>query len=359
VALVIAVYGVLPFMQTPVGWAMREGSRHVAVDGAVFIARAFLIPSFFWISGFLARGTLERGGLSRLAGQRLRRVGLPFAVLLLPTSWALTALWAAGRARQGRPLVAAGVPDLSGHDFTIAVGHLWYLYDLLLVSGGAVLAVAVVRALGGRRSGRRALGGGRAASPLLAWAPLVAAAPLAVLLRAAGKLQLDTPISLAVEPIVLLYHAIFFAWGWLAGGARGNDVLAALSRRAWRHTAGAAVAFVALLPALRRSVAPSFTGTAPALAFVASAALAALATAAFLGLCLRLRPGFRLRFVADASYWSYLVHLPVLVALQIALAPRPWPAPLKLAVVFGGTVAVCLASYRALVRRTPLARFVG
>ena len=63
--------------------------------------------------------------------------------------------------------------------------------------------------------------------------------------------------------------------------------------------------------------------------------------------------------MADASYWSYLVHLPVLVALQIALAPRPWPAPLKLALALGGTSAVCLVSYRALVRRTPLARFVG
>jgi len=56
------------------------------------------------------------------------------------------------------------------------------------------------------------------------------------------------------------------------------------------------------------------------------------------------------RYLADASYWIYIVHLPIVIALQAALAPidMPWFAkyPLLLAIAF----AIMLASYQWFVR---------
>ena len=66
-----------------------------------------------------------------------------------------------------------------------------------------------------------------------------------------------------------------------------------------------------------------------------------------------------LRYLTQASYWTYLLHLPVLLALQYALLDVTWAWPLKLATALGLTLAVCLLSYQLLIRHTPLRRYLG
>jgi len=61
-------------------------------------------------------------------------------------------------------------------------------------------------------------------------------------------------------------------------------------------------------------------------------------------------------YLSDASYWCYLVHLPIVVALQILVAELPWPGALKYGMVMTVTIAACLGSYQALVRYTFIGR---
>ena len=77
-------------------------------------------------------------------------------------------------------------------------------------------------------------------------------------------------------------------------------------------------------------------------------------TFAVIGLALRFMSGFSpvRRYLADASYWLYLIHMPILMALQVALSQLDWPAPVKLAIILGIAIAVMLASYHMLVRFT-------
>jgi peptidoglycan/LPS O-acetylase OafA/YrhL len=56
--------------------------------------------------------------------------------------------------------------------------------------------------------------------------------------------------------------------------------------------------------------------------------------------------------VADASYWIYLVHLPLVVWLQVAVAEWPIHWSYKLALVSGVTLGMALLSYDLLVRST-------
>jgi peptidoglycan/LPS O-acetylase OafA/YrhL len=64
------------------------------------------------------------------------------------------------------------------------------------------------------------------------------------------------------------------------------------------------------------------------------------------------RPRAWVRYVADASYWLYLVHLPVVVWLQVAVAETAYPWWAKLAVIVTVTVAGGLLSYDLFVRDT-------
>ena len=75
-----------------------------------------------------------------------------------------------------------------------------------------------------------------------------------------------------------------------------------------------------------------------------SAAASVWLTLALLGLGQRFldsrnRP---LRYLADAAYWLYLVHLPLLFALQLAWLDQPWPWFLKLPLALGLTLALGL-----------------
>jgi peptidoglycan/LPS O-acetylase OafA/YrhL len=64
------------------------------------------------------------------------------------------------------------------------------------------------------------------------------------------------------------------------------------------------------------------------------------------------RPRPVIRYLADSSYWMYLVHLPVVVWLQVAVAEVPLHWSLKLAFVSAATIAFALLTYDLFVRST-------
>jgi glucans biosynthesis protein C len=67
------------------------------------------------------------------------------------------------------------------------------------------------------------------------------------------------------------------------------------------------------------------------------------------------RPNAFVCYVADSSYWMYLIHLPVVVWLQVAVAELPLHWSLKLAGISAITIAISLLTYDLFVRST----FIG
>ena len=58
------------------------------------------------------------------------------------------------------------------------------------------------------------------------------------------------------------------------------------------------------------------------------------------------------RYVADSSYWMYLIHLPVVVALQVAVAELPLSWAIKWPLVSVATVGFSILTYDLMVRST-------
>ncbi len=65
-----------------------------------------------------------------------------------------------------------------------------------------------------------------------------------------------------------------------------------------------------------------------------------------------------MRLLADASYWIYLVHLPIVLFLQTLLIPWPAPIAIKLSLCIAVTLAFGMASYLVFVRYTPVGRLL-
>lgn len=59
-----------------------------------------------------------------------------------------------------------------------------------------------------------------------------------------------------------------------------------------------------------------------------------------------------IRYVSDASYWLYVAHLPIILALQVGLSPLDAPLLAKLTIICGATIGGLLLIYEVAVRYT-------
>jgi glucans biosynthesis protein C len=348
---VVAGHAAVSFMVTPVGWAVQDRSQHLGFDLFVWLARAFAMPTFFWLSGYFARAVLETGGIGGYARHRVVRILVPLAVAVVPCSLVLAALWDRGRELATRAAVADNVPKLQGSELPIVLGHLWFLYYLLWLSFAALLVARAGRALGVPERVGLARGGGpeRAAGGGLGVLAVPATITFGVL-AGLGALHTDTPMGFVPDVPIGLYMGAFFAWGWMVR-ARPEDMVS-YRRWAWRALAVAAPCFAIVIATLYRGL--EAIEDPPLVAIAASALFTVAGMVGFLGLGQRAgRPRRWVRLASESSYWFYIAHLPIVVALQLAVAGLGGPGLVKCAAIVAITTVVCVASYGWIARAAP------
>jgi peptidoglycan/LPS O-acetylase OafA/YrhL len=360
----VVFHATLSFLPTPPGvplWIIMDRERSLTLAVLFHLLHTFRMTTFFLIAGFFAHLVVQKRGTAAFVRDRLRRIGIPLLVgwPILFTAIVGVAFWGAVVGAHGRPLPPA--PKYAGFP-AFPLTHLWFLYLLLWFYAAILLLRAGAGAMDrggalGRASDRAVdvLAGTALALPALA-------APTAIALCLtpgwAMWFGIPTPDSSLVPNLgagIAYFSA--FAFGWLLH--RRAERLEAL-RRNWPVNLALAIAFSAGGLAIT-GLAPLVAVSAPGLPTAAFAALYALATwswtFAIIGLALRFLAGYSpaRRYIADASYWIYLVHLPLIMALQVAVSQLAWPWPLKFAVILGVAFPLMLASYQLFVRRT----FIG
>ncbi len=160
----------------------------------------------------------------------------------------------------------------------------------------------------------------------------------------------DTSSGLLPIPAVLAYYALFFAVGAMLYVA--HDEVGVVGRRWW---IALPVSLLFVFPiAMRIQTIDSPVGHA-ALA-LCSATYAWLVCFGLLGLFRRhvSSENRTLRYVSDASYWMYLVHIPLIIYLQYLMRDWAISAWGKVPLLCLVTGCLLLLSYHWLVRYTPI-----
>jgi glucans biosynthesis protein C len=337
----VLFHAAISFMATPLGWAVQDRSTHLGVDAFTWICHAFRMPVFFLLSGFFSRLLIEKRGVDGFFKQRLRRLGLPFLIFWPPLAAALLLLWRWGRSLPGQPVMRGLALDVPRDRLVLSPAHLWFIYYLLLI--------AAVTAVVARRRAPAWIDRLRFAMPLAVVGVLLTMRPL----------EIETPVTFVPRLSILAFYGLFFLQGWLLH--RQPERISGYGRHLMLRAGAAVVLLAALVPLLEQVKQTGRLNEAHALGAALLGGLSWVLVGLFIGLFVRFMPAERpwVSWLSDAAYWVYLVHLPVCVLLQVWLAPKDWPGPLKYALVCLGTLAACLASYAVAVRRTWLGRLLN
>jgi fucose 4-O-acetylase-like acetyltransferase len=331
-------------------WPFRDNPQSPLLNGFVFGVHAFRMPLFFMVAGFFGALLFVRRGASGLVTNRLGRVLVPLVaawLLLLP----FARFGFAFAMDVARPLTMRTV---IGSIFQRNLMHLWFLYDLLFLYAAAVLVASAWPRLASWRGG--ALGRAYQAIGSSPLGPLVWAIPTTATLLLMPRGVLVTVTGLRPDVRALLAYGVFFAFGWALYAHA--DQLAIWRRRAWPFTIAGALLLIPYLVLIR--------GGAPwsvrhLLAAMTGALIAWLMTLGITGLAVRYldRPIPTARYLSDASYWMYLVHLPLVIWVAGLLRGVAIPAVVKAALVLVAVVPVLLISYRYGVRSTVIGAWLN
>jgi glucan biosynthesis protein C len=347
----------IPFTVYPGGWPVKDVSTHPAFDLFIIFVHAFRLPTFFLITGFFARLLYHRIGPAAFFRHRAKRIFLPFLIGMLTIVPLIHAVGIYGELAslpaevRPNPLKAvAGHFVYGGFLRNLDPAHLWFLYYLLYFYAFAMLLAALSRGPWAQRAVRVADAFiGRVSKSL--WKPLVFACFTLPTLYLMRTLNSDSPHGLAVEGKILAFYGVFFLFGWLLH--RQPALLGEFRRGAWLYLA---VGVLAVFPIYIKILWQPGTPTA-LMKFVALSTYAStvwLLTLGLFGIFVRYLdiPHAGLRYVADSSYWLYLIHYPLVGYLEVLVAGVPLPSGVKFFSILAASIPLMLASYHYGVRYT-------
>ncbi len=357
----IVFHAAMSFVPVFIGWAVMDVSTSQIVAVFALVSHSFRLELFFLIAGFFSRQTLHRNGTRDFVRSRLARIAVPFVAgwfLLRPliaSGWIMGSESLRGEVHVLNGLKAGflSLAQSPGELFTHT--HLWFLYYLILITA-ITLTVRQVARLARLRPDSAArfdravawIVDSRLCLPLLS-------APVAACLWRMEFWGMDTPDKSLVPRLpVLFVYGGFFAFGWLLHRQDGlMDRFARLTVVRGSLCVVSVGAMVALFGFQSQQGHPHMTAIRAGFNFSCALTMWSL-VALSIGLFRRWfdRPSRIVRYLADSSYWLYIIHLPLVLWLQIAFAELPLHWSVKLPAISLLTVGASLALYDLLVRST-------
>jgi glucans biosynthesis protein C len=347
---------------------LKNSQRSIAFDWAATFANIWAMPLLFAIAGAASWFALGRRTPGRFARERLLRLGVPFVVgvfLLVPIQVYFGDLSHPGYHETYPQFYAdflrswTAIPQrgVFGHGLQYW-GHLWFIPYLLAVSIALLpLLLALRTAAAARAIGAVArLCAGPAGLLLLLGLPFGLAD---VLLKAQIEHSALADYSVYNDWVVLIVYAIAFVVGYvlLAEGA--------FSQALSHHRRILLVAAIALLAVYQLVLVLTVGSSGHPPDLLASTLIRLLRgymtwgwIAAILGYAVRYLnvTNGALRYLNEASYPVYVLHMPILTALGYYLLPLALPLVLKYLTLTALTICATFAVYHFAVRSVPVVR---
>jgi glucans biosynthesis protein C len=335
-------------------WLATDSQSSVLLDATIWFIHLFRMSLFFLLSGYLAKMVIDRRGMKSFLKSRAIRIGLTmvlfYPILLIAMTAAIVFAINYLDAPKGlMGLIVAASRGEQVRDEATGAGtmHLWFLYYLLffVVASAFLVRVNWLRVKWDKLN-----------------PALMAVAPLALLpaVLLAG-IPLPAPESFFPTLWPFAFYGLFYWVGWQLRGR--ETFLERLDRYLWPMVAASGLMYLAYyqcMPVLDLKLYADGGEPPRTQAYYAAAVLTCYLTVSLTFAALLLGQRYlqhrnaTLAFVADASFWVYLIHLPIVIFLQSFFIPMDMPVWRKFPLVAGLTIIFCMATYLVFVRYTPV-----
>lgn len=337
-------------------WIVMDDSRSAGIAWTGFILHSFRMATFFLMAGYFGRMIYHRYGAGHFIRSRAKRIAAPLVLFWLPVfiSIATVAVWGITKQWNIPAESLPPPPPLTAETFPLT--HLWFLYVLILFYALMLVLRAGLAAMDRSGAIRERIDGALSLATRTAVLPVVLTVPVALLLLNhtgwMGWFGVPTPDT-GFTPHLSAFGTYFIAFslGWVL--QRRAESLQPF-KRFWPVFIAVGAALSVYL--LATPIASATSGNDRVVAAFAYALMAWAYVFGFIGLALQFfsKESRVTRYLADSSYWLYIIHLPIVMALQVIVMRWGWPAEAKLAFILVVSVAGMLLSYQILVRHTPI-----
>ena len=365
---VVLLHAGIPYMTAPLSylvWPSRDAHPCPVVDGLTWCTECFLMPLFFVLAGFFSQGILiSRGERKFIEGRTHRLMVTQFfagPLVMLPCLGIWSLGWIADGLFVPKNFMNWGMPrELESELY--GFGHFWflnYLYTYCLFLCGASLLTK--RICGTKSVELNVPSPGFLAMDRImvsVWKPLLPAIPCALVLFYDPRIVLGFYQTFLPVLSKLVYYAIYFYVG--VALYRHRAALHLHARFGKSYLAIAGLLFAASLPMIHEHQVSELTGGRLALMSGLLALFAWYSTFGLLAISLRTKHGENaiLRFLAEASFWVYIVHLPFVGLTHVAIAQMAIPTIAKFLLAGLIPLSISLTTYQVFVREKWLGRFL-
>lgn len=360
----IVLHGTMSFMPgiAATGLPMVDQSQSDTLGIVFYLIHVFRMSAFFLIAGFFAHLVYHRRGVKEFVKDRSKRILVPFVSFFIPVFLAIMAaiFWAFFK-KYGTLEAEIDAPPLVGNGVTpgFQLMHFWFLYILIWLYA----IVLLLRPIFVMLDAKRVISGfidKLFASILHSFiAPLILAVPVAFFLYIIPNWLwwggVPTPDqSLIPQWSSLAIYLYVFLLGWVLD--RQRHLLQSIQKRCLVNLViGLATTIGCLQIAGWQS--DLYANPIPAwhLVYACSYGIALVALSlAFIGggMVFFSKENPFIRYLADASYWIYILHLPIVFALQTLLMDVPWHWTIKFPLIIVLTCIPLVLTYHWLVRST-------
>lgn len=357
--LVVCLHAGLPYVTLPfpgLHWPAVSIEKSTLINSLCWGINGFIMPLFFLMSGFFAAQLFKQVGSIQFLRHRLLRIGGPalFALLfIIPLAGYIWILgWVCDDQIPFRKLRSLRITGEHGTAL-YGVGHVWYLIDLLLyciAAWGIYHFSRLVRRKGDSQSRSMIDLLPNAAGPLFILVSILIAGSI---LWWEPRIVIGFRNTWIPQWENLTYYAVPFAlgWCWKTQGEQRQEKGVPTSIL----FIAAILAGISVVPELNEHLnaetRPVRNAQLPYLwaAFGLLTSIALFKSAIMWNLE---RLPRAISYLAKASFWIYLIHLPIVCLVGIDFRSVNWSPPTEVLITVLVTLALSLLSYELCVRRT-------
>lgn len=341
----IVLHAALPYFDTSGIWPSDKGNSNVIWAIFEFI-HLWRMPLFFILAGFFAALVVDKHSWRAFWRQRLRRVGLPLFVFLPLIALSMPYIWIYG-------FNGTFTGDDIGSEGYLNPWHLWFLFHLLIFVifmaiwkliqqvTSIVVKIDIIRNIWQKSvdAGLRVI---YFPAPVLLFIILV------VLLIPSDAELIENPLA----------GFIYFSFGY---GLFQRPALLMTFKRFWAIYLclgmSGFIYYLWVAPQIMDIYQSGGQDDGLGMLYISLIAFCALAFSfGFIGLAENHLGGQsdRWRWLADSSYWVYIIHLPVVTLVTFGMFSIYIPNEIKFLLAILITLAFSLVTYEFLVRRSPV-----